>query len=138
MSRSGYTEDADNDWQLICWRGAVASAIRGKRGQKFLREMLVALDAMPTQRLIARKIDTLEGCCAIGAVARQRQVDATDIDPEDSQTIAARFGVAHALVCEIMFENDDGAGYWSNETPSQRWRRMRHWIETQIVEVSDG
>lgn len=53
MSRSGYTEDCDDNWQLIRWRGAVASAIRGKRGQAFLRELLAALDAMPEKRLIA-------------------------------------------------------------------------------------
>ena len=31
MSRSGY-EDGLEMWDLIRWRGAVASAIRGKRG----------------------------------------------------------------------------------------------------------
>lgn len=32
MSRSGYSEDLDM-WDLIRWRGAVKSALRGKRGQ---------------------------------------------------------------------------------------------------------
>lgn len=35
MSRSGYTDDCDG-WQLIMYRGAVASAIRGARGQRLL------------------------------------------------------------------------------------------------------
>lgn len=30
MSRSGYNDDIDN-WQMIKWRGQVASAVRGKR-----------------------------------------------------------------------------------------------------------
>jgi len=47
MSRSGYSDDCDDQWSLICWRGAVKSAIRGKRGQAFLKEMLAALDALP-------------------------------------------------------------------------------------------
>ena len=38
MSRSGYSDDLDN-WDLIRWRGQVSSAIRGKRGQGFLREL---------------------------------------------------------------------------------------------------
>ncbi|ENQ7660184.1 hypothetical protein ACEQOL_006537 [Pseudomonas aeruginosa] len=38
MSRSGYCDDLDN-WSLICWRGAVSSAIKGKRGQAFLIEL---------------------------------------------------------------------------------------------------
>lgn len=32
MSRCGYSDDYDQ-WALIRWRGAVESAIRGKRGQ---------------------------------------------------------------------------------------------------------
>lgn len=35
MSRSGYSDDCYG-WELICWRGAVNSAIKGKRGQSFL------------------------------------------------------------------------------------------------------
>ena len=45
MSRSGYSDD-DEDGRLAMWRGAVQSAIRGKRGQAALRELLTALDAM--------------------------------------------------------------------------------------------
>ena len=56
MSRSGYSEDCDGR-ELIMWRGAVAAAIRGKRGQRALRELVVALDAMPAKRLIT---DALE------------------------------------------------------------------------------
>ena len=62
---------------MIKWSGAVASAIRGRRGQAFLREMLEALDAIPVRELILRDIETLEGVCAIGAVARQRRLDVT-------------------------------------------------------------
>lgn len=29
MSRSGYTDDCESDWGMICWRGAVKAAIRG-------------------------------------------------------------------------------------------------------------
>ena len=45
MSRSGYSDDCDT-WPLICWRGAVASALRGRRGQQFLIELRDALDAI--------------------------------------------------------------------------------------------
>ena len=47
MSRSGYSDDIDDNWAHIMWRGRVASSIRGKRGQAMLRELLAALDAMP-------------------------------------------------------------------------------------------
>jgi len=53
MSRSGYVDDMSDEWAAIRYRGAVSSAVRGKRGQAFLREMLAALDAMPEKRLAA-------------------------------------------------------------------------------------
>ena len=66
MSRSGYSDDCDT-WPLICWRGAVASALRGKRGQQFLIELRDALDAMPEKRLIAEQLQDGTGChCTLG------------------------------------------------------------------------
>lgn len=56
MSRSGYSDDIDN-WDLIKWRGQVASAIRGKRGQLFLRELLAALDALPNAHQLVQEIE---------------------------------------------------------------------------------
>lgn len=54
MSRSGlYEDDGDDPLALGRWRAQVRSAIRGKRGQAFLRDLLAALDAMPDKRLIA-------------------------------------------------------------------------------------
>ena len=49
MSRSGYIDDMDDTWQFIKWRGQVASAIRGARGQgyrfvRFRRIKRVALE----------------------------------------------------------------------------------------------
>jgi hypothetical protein len=45
MSRSGYSDDCSGR-ELVLWRGAVASALRGRRGQAFLRELVDALDAV--------------------------------------------------------------------------------------------
>jgi hypothetical protein len=33
------------------------------------------------------------------------------------------------MACEIMFENDEGA---RNETPEQRYERMRRWVDGRI------
>jgi hypothetical protein len=52
MSRSGYSDEGDH-WDMIRWRGAVKSAMRGKRGQAFLRELRDTLDAMPEKRLVS-------------------------------------------------------------------------------------
>ena len=56
MSRAGYTDDMDDYWSWIRYRGAVRSAIRGRRGQAFLKEMLAALDALPEKRLITEDL----------------------------------------------------------------------------------
>jgi hypothetical protein len=134
MSRSGYSDEYDYDpWGLIKWRGAVASAIRGRRGQAFLKEMLQALDVLTDKRLISCELETPDGAvCALGAVGKLRSLDMSGIDPTDRETVAATFGLANALVSEITYENDEGIGYWVNETPEARFQRMRAWVAAQI------
>jgi hypothetical protein len=129
MSRSGYSDDVEDNWALIMWRGAVASSIRGKRGQAFLREMLATLDAMPSKRLIPHDLEAGGEVCAIGAVGAKRGIDMTKIDPEDNETVAGTFDIAVPLVREIVYVNDD---YALNETPERRWARMRNWVVRQI------
>lgn len=133
MSRSGYSEDYDG-WELVMWRGAVASAIKGKRGQAFLREMLAAMESMPEKRLIEGELEYNGEVCALGSVGKTRGLNMKGIDPEDRSTIAKIFGISGALAAEIAYMNDEGAGYWSRETPESRFDRMRRWIETQLRE----
>lgn len=130
MSRSRYSDDLDPT-ALNLWRGAVDQALNGARGQAFLREMLVALDAMPAKRLIAEQlVDERGEVCAIATVGRQRGIDMTVIDYEDPRHVAAHFGIARAMVAEIEYENDEGGCY--GETPEQRWERIRRWVMVQI------
>ena len=131
MTRSGYHEDCDG-WSLIRWRGAVASAIRGARGQAFLKEMLKALDALPEKRLIASALVSAEGeCCALGSVALLRQLDTKDVDAYDREAVAGLMGIAEALAAEIAFVNDDDFGY-GERTPEQRFQCVRAWVVEQI------
>lgn len=143
MSRSGYTDDCDEDWQFALWRGTVASTIRGRRGQAFLKEMLAAMDAMPLKRLVAHDLEApdLVPCshwglfettsvCAMGSVGRARGVDMTKADPDDPDTVAGIFNISRPLACEIAYLNDEGGS--RKETPEERYRRMRAWIESEI------
>lgn len=136
MSRSSYTDDYDDQWTAIMWRGAVASAMRGKRGQAFLKEMLDAMDTMDTKRLIKNNLATAEDACAIGAVGKLRGIDMSGLDPDDSCAIAKTFGISNAMVCEIVYMNDEHG--WNfrerrEETPEERFQRMRQWIESEIL-----
>lgn len=135
MSRSGYSCDGDiEQWDLICWRGAVASAIKGVRGQAFLLEMHRAMKALPEPKLIAHELEEHGAVCAIGAVGKARGVDMSGIDPEDRERVANVFGIAPALAAEIVFMNDE-ADRWSKETPEQRYARMLKWIEEQLLPI---
>lgn len=130
MSRSGYSDDIEDQWSFICWRGAVAKAIKGGRGQAFLKEMLSAFDAMPEKKLVAWELEKGDDVCAIGSVGKVRGVDMTKLDPEDREGVAAAFGIAPALAAEIVYMNDEAD--WTHETPEARFARMRTWVEQQI------
>lgn len=130
MSRSGYSDDIDDQWGWIRWRGTVASAIRGKRGQAFLTEMLAAMDALPEKKLVAWQLEAEGQVCAIGSVGRQRGVDMTKLDPEDYDTVAGTFGVATPLAQEIVWMNDEAGPF--KETPEQRFARMRKWVQSKL------
>lgn len=127
MSRAGYSDECDQ-WDLIRWRGAVKSAIRGKRGQSLLREMRDALDAMPNKRLVDSELVSADGeCCVMGSVCLARGLDVANVDPEEPEQVAALMGVSEALVREIAYEND------GRFTPERRWEWMREWVERNIV-----
>ncbi len=128
MSRSGYSDDLD-DWAMIKWRGMVASAIRGKRGQQFLRDLVGALDAMPVKELITGELEQEGQVCAIGALGIARGIDMSKIDPEDPPQVAGAFNIAECLAQEVVFENDEQC---SHETPEQRWKSMRGWVASKI------
>lgn len=147
MSRSGYVDDCDDALALGRWRAQVASAIRGKRGQAFLRELAEAMDAMPQKVLIAGELVNDEGdCCTIGVVCKTRGVDVSQIDCEESEQVGAAVGIARQLAAEIEYLNDecceryepdpDRPGRWRvrYETPEERWVRMRQWVEKQIAD----
>lgn len=135
MSRSGYydyePESQEERWTSIRWRGAVNSAIRGKRGQRLLCELRDGMDAMEEKKLIS---DTLEkdGCfCALGVVGNHRDMDMSWIDAQDSEQVASAFDIAAALAREIVYTNDE---HWDIETDEARWARVRQWVQANIKE----
>lgn len=140
MSRSGYSDDC-NGWDLICWRGAVASALNGKRGQSFLVELRDALEAMPVKRLVADTLEADGEFCALGVLGVKRGLDMTPIDAHCRESVSAAFNIAQAMAAEIVFENDERMGQYENvdgvskfveETPEKRWLRMHRWVVSNI------
>jgi len=130
MSRSGYVDDMDDNWSFICWRGAVNSALKGRRGQACLQELLDALDALPAPRLIAANLEDHGEVCALGALGKKRGVNLVALDPEDCSGIAGAFGIAEAMAREIVYINDEAGIY--DETPEDRFVRVRTWIVNHL------
>jgi hypothetical protein len=130
MSRSNYSDELD-PLELGRWRGAVLSAIRGKRGQRMLGELLSALSTMPVKELIADDLVTEDGkVCALGALGAKRKLDMTTVEPTDPEEVGALFDIPPALAAEIEYENDE-CGH-PDETPAERWTRMRKWVRARL------
>lgn len=135
MSRSGYIEDygCDDILELGRYRGRVASAIRGKRGQSFLKELAREMDAMPTKELISNELVNAKGqCCTIGVVCKARGLDVEGINAEYPEEVGASVGIHEVMAAEIEYENDQDFDYVISETPAERWVRMREWVEGKI------
>jgi hypothetical protein len=109
----------------------VTSAIRGKRGQEFLRELASTLDAMPEKRLIQNELVQNGEFCTLGVIGAKRGLNMAQLDPDSYDAIADKLGIAHQLVQEIEWENDEGV-WGDKETPENRWKRMRAWVESQL------
>ncbi len=148
MSRSGYVDGCDLDyWDMIKWRGQVVSAIRGKRGQKLLTDLLAALDAMPEKALITHELETENGeVCALGALGKARGIDMQKLDPEEPESVAAAFDIAPQLAQEIVYMNDEyldrkwdeATKKYADYTPEERWKSMRAWVASKINATVDS
>ena len=117
MSRSGYSEDCEG---LGLWRGRMASAIRGKRGQQALRELAVAMDAMPDKVLAVDSLVNADGeFCTLGVLGHARGLNMAPLDPEDPAAVAEAFKIAPAMAREIVYENDEALYPWD-------------WVEVEV------
>ena len=142
MTRSGYIDDEPGDYYHL-FRASVDRAIKGKRGQAFLRELAEAMDTMPEKVLISDELINAEGhCCAIGVVCGSRGLEVAKVDCDDPWQVGGLVGIARSMAAEISYENDEcghfvksSDGRWSwDETPEHRWTRMRKWVERNIVD----
>jgi hypothetical protein len=135
MSRHGLYDASDSEDILEYgrWRGAVASAIRGKKGQAFLRELLAALDAIEAQRLIGDGLENEHGeVCALGAVGRCRGLDLQSVDYEDHEAVADFFGINEKLAQEIMWINDEWVRRNNVPAMMERYHSVRRWVLENI------
>jgi hypothetical protein len=115
MNRSGYSDYAED-----------------ASGQKLLRDLLAALDAMPVKELIAGKLEHKGAVCALGALGMARGLDMSGIRSMNTYDMAEAFDAARALVADIFFTND---GRFAYLTPHDRFLCMREWVAQQIKDA---
>lgn len=155
MSRSGLTKgDGEDVLAYGRWRGAVQSAINGKRGQAFLHELAAALDAMPEKSLVAGELQAENGChCALGVIGSARGLDVANMDVDDYDSIAASLSVNAKIAQEIMWENDEVffehewvdveiCGPMRPRSYAMRWQPEEHMrsvrVKNRMRSISDG
>lgn len=100
MSRSGYCDDIDDTLAHGRWRAQVRSATRGKRGQKLLRDMLAALDAMPEKRLAPFELEISAEADARHA-ARWAEITKSDTSYYFEHVLRRAPGVREGDVCAL-------------------------------------
>ena len=147
MSR--YCDSDDYDWEP--WMegqaaGAMRSAIRGRRGQQLLRDLIAGLDALPVPELAAGALEDPEtGCvCALGAVRLQRGAEAVALrfdptDPDiDWRDLAKPFDISETLAHAVISENEYGSKRNDEQSRRRRWQSVRAWAVGNLLAPAEG
>ena len=126
------SEVAEGAWAL--WDASVRRAIAGKRGQKVLRDLEIALIEMEPKRLIGGSLITTDGeKCALGQYAAWRGYDLTvGGDYNDMLHFAKKLGLTRTLAVEIVWQNDEAGDSW-HEEPERRHKRVLAWVRSMIA-----
>ncbi len=123
--------------------GALKSAIRGQRGQRLLRDLVAALDALDAPELSAGALEdeTTGCCCAFGAVRRYRGAAAVPLcfhpteEELDPSHFAEPFDVAPALAWQVVEVNEGWSDSNKQAARRQRWGRVRAWAVRHLAGV---
>ncbi len=121
--------------------GAMRSAIRGRRGQQLLRDLIAGLDGLPVPELAAGALEDPEtGCvCALGAVRRQRGPEAVPLhfdptDPDlDWRELAGPFDISQALAYDVVAQNDYYTVGNDKQSRRHRWLSVRAWAVGHLI-----
>ncbi len=106
--RINYSDDEERPGQFALWDANCRRSLRGKAGQKALKEFEAALLALPEKRLIKDALtDESGGVCAIGCYAKYKGVDLSTFDPEDeSDEVGIAAGMPHLVAWRVVALND--------------------------------
>jgi hypothetical protein len=147
MSR--YSDCDDYGWEP--WMegqaaGALQSAIRGRRGQRLLRDLIAGLDALPVLELAAGALEDPEtGCvCALGAVRLQRGPEAVPLrfDPSDPDVdwreLCQPFDISETLANAVVAKNEFISERNDEQSRRRRWLSVRAWAVGHLIAPPGG
>ena len=142
MSRAGFGDGDDSDYPYELWEKTCELALNGKRGQKFLRELVAALDALPEKKLIAGQLkDETGAVCALGAVCVRKHLYTPALEPREDEEylhwppLAGALKISETLVRLVEHENDESDEWRDHKlTPEERWQHVRQWAKDMIKE----
>jgi hypothetical protein len=147
MSRySDYDDYYYEPWMEGQAAGALQSAIRGRRGQRLLRDLIAGLDALQAQELAAGALEDPEtGCvCALGVVRLQRGPEAVPLrfDPTDEDVdwreLAETFDISETLANAVVAQNEYGSKRNDEQSRSRRWLSVRAWAVEHLIAPASG
>lgn len=154
--RLNWTDEEDRPGQFALWNANCRRSLRGKAGQRELRELEAALLALPEKRLIGGALeDEHGGVCAIAAYAKHKGVDLSQIDPEDQsdevgvvagmpRLVAWKVVALNDILCDTVCEVAHGPlNRWEatykggiplirEMTPEERYEKVLAWVRGQL------
>lgn len=160
--RLNYSDEEDRPGQFALWDANCRRSIRGKAGQRELRELEAALLAMPEKRLIRDALeDGKGGVCAIACYAKHKGVDISKFDPEDeSDEVGVVAGMPRLVAWKIVALNDvvldtvwevaegplnrwdahykGGIPLIRDMTPEERYEKVLAWVRAHLTESAAG
>jgi hypothetical protein len=134
-----YSNDEDYPGQCALFQANCYRSIRGKKGQKELKELRAALLSLPDKRLGRGSLQDEEGVvCAIGAYAKHKGLDLSKFDPEEATDEVGMAAGMPALVAWMVVSLNERVPRGltpERRFPEKRYRVMLSWVESQIQEA---
>lgn len=158
MSRINYSDEEDRPGQFALWDANCRRSLKGKAGQRELRELKAALLALPEKRLIRDALtDDDGGVCAIACYGRHKGVDLSKFDPEyESDEVGIAGGMPRLVAWRVVALNDiildtvwevahgpveryhgsykGGIALIRDVTPEERYDAVLKWVNQQLGE----
>ena len=151
--RVSFREDEDRPGQFALWEANCQRSIKGRVGQRELRELEAALLALPEKRLIRGLLtDDAGGVCSIACYAQHKGLDLSKVDREDeSDEVGIRAGMPRLVAWQVVAMNDlhldtvwevahgpvergHGTYLVREMTPEERYTKMLAWVRAQLEE----